>query len=447
MRVTNLAKDRCPRHPLARGVQGKFLVAPDRVSSVPVSSRGDPGWRRVEISPRTFAYAALVIAACWIVLRLLAVVLVIVVALFLVGTLNPAVDWLERRGIARGKAIALVFLTLLVAVVALGAVTLPTLFQQVQTLGQQEPAIRGKLADWLSRTHVTARLAESLREVRYDALAKSFVGTALVWSTHAIEVVAYSLSAVFLALYMMVDRDRLRGGLYAAVPRRYHIRLSRVLLNLETIVGGYIRGQVLTSLLMGIFVLAVLTACSVPNAVTLAVLGGLADVLPYIGVFLTVGPAVAAAMSKGVGITIAVTALLLLYEEFESRFLVPRIYGRVLRLPSSVVLVALLAGASLMGIVGAFLALPAAAAIRMLFEELRVSLPGEQVDDPDLRERDEQAEREYRLRTDGVPAEEAAAIALEISDAQRAAEGGPIAAAEATMDATSGDRDSAHSTH
>lgn len=190
-----------------------------------------------------------------------------------------------------------------------------------------------------------------------------------------------------------------------------------------------------------------LTACGVANAVTLAVLGGLADVLPYIGVFLTVGPAVAAATSKGIGVTIAVTALLLLYEEFESRFLVPRIYGRVLRLPSSVVLVALLAGASLMGIVGAFLALPAAAAIRMLFEELRVTLPGEQVDDPELRERDEQAEREYRLRTEGVPAEEAAAIALEISDAQRAAEGGPIAAAEATMQATSADRDSVHSPH
>ena len=100
-----------------------------------------------------------------------------------------------------------------------------------------------------------------------------------------------------------------------------------------------------------------------------------------------------------------------------------------------------------MGIVGAFLALPAAAAIRMLFEELRVTLPGEQVDDPELRERDEQAEREYRLRTEGVPAEEAAAIALEISDAQRAAEGGPIAAAEATIQATSADRESVHSPH
>lgn len=407
----------------------------------------DPSWRRIDISPRTFAWAALVIAACWIGLRLLPVVLVIVVALFLVGTLNPAVAWLERRGIGRVKAIALVFMILFVAVAALLAVTLPTLFQQIQSLAQQEPALRGRLADWLSRAHLTSRLADSLREVKYDALAKSFLGTALIWSTHAIEIFAYLTSAVFLALYMMIDRDRLRGGLYAAVPRKYHIRLSRVLLNLETIVGGYIRGQVLTSLLMGVFVLIVLTACGVANAVALAVLGGLADVLPYIGVFLTVGPALIAASSKGLVTTIIVASLLLAYEELESRFLVPRIYGHVLRLPSSIVLIALLIGASLMGIVGALMALPAAAAIRMLFEELRVSFPGEQVDDPELRERDERAEREYRLRTDGVSAEEAAAIALEISDAQRAEEGGPMAAAEATMNATSADRRSATPPH
>ena len=57
------------------------------------------------------------------------------------------------------------------------------------------------------------------------------------------EVVAYAVSAIFLALYIMIDRDRLRGGLFAVVPRTHHMRLSRVLVNLETIVGGYIRGQ------------------------------------------------------------------------------------------------------------------------------------------------------------------------------------------------------------
>jgi predicted PurR-regulated permease PerM len=65
---------------------------------------------------------------------------------------------------------------------------------------------------------------------------------AIAFSMRIFEIIAYSTSAVFLALYVMIDRDRLRGGLFAAVPRSHHIRLARVMMNLETIVGAYIRG-------------------------------------------------------------------------------------------------------------------------------------------------------------------------------------------------------------
>jgi hypothetical protein len=96
--------------------------------------------------------------------------------------------------------------------------------------------------------------------------------------------------------------------------------------------------------------------------------------------------------------------------------LVPRIYGRALKLPSSIVLFALLVGGTLMGIPGALLALPVAAALRMLIAELRVELPGEDIDDSRLRANDERAEREYEERAEGVRAEAAAAIAVEIEE-------------------------------
>jgi len=92
------------------------------------------------------------------------------------------------------------------------------------------------------------------------------------------------------------------------------------------------------------------------------------------------------------------------------------VYGSVLKLPPSVVLFALLTGGSLMGIKGALLALPVAAAVRMLVEELRIDLPGEDIDDARVRAEDERAEREYEQRVQGVPAEVAAAIAVEISE-------------------------------
>jgi predicted PurR-regulated permease PerM len=400
-------------------------------SSRTTPSHGDASSRvvRFEPTPRALLLALVAIAGAWAGLRLLPVLLVLVVALFLVGTLNPAVEALEKRGLKRGWGIGLVFAVMAVVTSLLLAFTIPSLVDQVNELVKQEPALRGRLVNLLAKSGATAPLAESLRGIRYEALARSAAGAALAYSTRMVELVAYLVGTVFLALYIMVDRDRLRGGLFAVVPRSHHVRLSRVLINLETIVGGYIRGQVVVSTLMASFAFVLLSSCGVSNPLAIAVFAGLVDVLPYVGVFLSTGPAVASALARGPAIAIAVLAAMIAYEEFESRFLVPRIYGRALRLPSSIVLLALLAGGTLMGVVGAMLALPAAAAARMLLEELRVDLPGE-IDDTELRARDERAEREYERRARGVSAQQAAAIAVGISEERRKEDGTDEARAE-----------------
>jgi predicted PurR-regulated permease PerM len=383
---------------------------------------------RVEVAPGTIISLVLVTAALWIFIHLLPVVLVLVVALMIVGTLGPAVEWLERRGVRRGAGIAIVFTVLFVATVLIFALTIPELVNQVKSLIGMEPALRERLAEWFARSPLTVGLADAMRDVQYDALIKSSVASVLSFSTRVVEGVAYGVGAVFLALYMMLDRDRLRGALFAVVPRTHHIRLSRILVNLETIVGGYIRGQAITSALMAAFMFGLLAACGIPNALAIAVFGGLADVLPYIGIFLTMGPAVAAALPFGLVITFVVFLLMLAYEEFESRVLVPMVYGRALRLPSSVVLFSLIAGATLYGIIGALLALPVAAAILMLIDELRVELPGEteQARDTEMRKKDERGELEYTRRTEGMPAEEAAAIAVEMVGDRKKAEDGSV---------------------
>ena len=309
--------------------------------------------------------------------------------------------------------------------------TVPSLVTQVSALVEQEPAFRAHLADHLALSNLTAPFAGWLRNVKYDVLAGA---AAFAFSMRVFATAAYGASAIFLALYIMIDRDRLRGGLFAVVPRSHHIRLARVLMNLETIVGAYIRGQLITCLFIAVFSFVLLVACGVPNAMALAVFAGLADVLPYIGGLLSIGPMVLAALARGPVVAAVVLLTMLAYEEFESRVLVPRIYGRALRLPSSVVLLALLAGGTLMGILGALLALPVAAAVRMLIEELRVELPGEQeqVADAEQRVGDERAEEEYERRAEGMPVEQAAAIALEISEERRKEESQPPEAAPAS---------------
>jgi predicted PurR-regulated permease PerM len=292
---------------------------------------------------------------------------------------------------------------------------------QASVLVEQEPAYRARLSDYLDQSNLTAPLADWLRNIKYDDPSIAISSKAFAFSIRIFEITAYVASAIFLALYIMIDRDRLRGGLFAVVPRSHHIRLARVMMNLETIVGAYIRGQVITCLLIGVFSFILLMVCGVPHATALAVFAGVADVLPYIGAFLSIGPMVLAALVRGPVVVAVVLLVMLVYEEFESRLLVPHIYGRALRLPSSIVLIALLAGGTLMGIFGALLALPVAATVMMLIEELRVELPGqqEQIADAEQRIGDERAEDEYVRRTEGVPAEQSAAIAVEMSDERR----------------------------
>jgi predicted PurR-regulated permease PerM len=372
---------------------------------------------RIEPSPGTIIALLLVISGLWVLNRLLPVVLVLVAALVIVGSMSPAVRWLEERRMRRGMGITLVFTAFMVTTALIITLTIPALMAQATDLMDQEPALRALLVKWLAGSHLTSPLADLLRKVHSGDLVRMAASNAYEYSARAIAIFAYILSSISLALYIMIDRDRLRGGLFLVVPRSHHIRLSRIMLNLETIVGGYIRGQVITSALMAVFVFILLKACGVANALAIAVFAGIADVLPYIGPLLSVGAAVVAALPRGTDVIIIVLVLMLAYETFESRLLIPRIYGRVLRLPSSVILFSLLAGSVLSGVVGALLALPVAAALLMFIEELRVELPGqqEQAADVEIRERDDRGEEEYERRAEGMPAEQAAAIAVEIA--------------------------------
>jgi predicted PurR-regulated permease PerM len=376
---------------------------------------------RFEVSSATMIKFILVVACIWLLIRLWPVFLVLVVALLIVGTMSPTVSWMEARRVKHSLGIVIVFILFFVVVTLAMILTIPSLLVQASALIDQEPVFRAQLSDYLARSNLTAPIADWLRNVKYEAISSAISAMLFTFSMRIFEITAYSFSAIFLALYIMIDRDRLRGWLFAVVPRTHHIRLARVMMNLETIVGAYIRGQLITCLLIAIFSFVLLMACGVPNAMALAVFAGVADVLPYIGAFLSIGPMVIAALARGPVVVTVVLLIMLAYEEFESRVLVPRIYGRALRLPPSVILFALLAGGTVMGFLGALLALPVAAAIMMLVDELRVELPGKQerVTDMEQRVGDERAEKEYVRRTVGVPVEEAAAIAASISDDRR----------------------------
>src|SRR5204863_7757960 len=127
----------------------------------------------------------------------------------------------------------------------------------------------------------TAPLARILRDAGMEPVNAHVQTFVLGYSMTVVEVAGYMVTTFFLAYYLLADGKRTQGALYALFPRDYHMRLARILHNLEVIVGGYIRGQLITSAAITVFTFVLLVACGVPNPLALALFAGLADVMPF----------------------------------------------------------------------------------------------------------------------------------------------------------------------
>jgi hypothetical protein len=182
------------------------------------------------------------------------------------------------------------------------------------------------------------------------------------------------------------------------------------------------RGQVITSVAITVFTFGLLSVFRVDDALALAMFAGLTDVIPFIGGYIASAPAIVAVAGSGGWAMALVAVLMFAYQEFESRILVPRVYGRTLRMSPAIVLLALLIGGTLLGILGALLALPIAAGTQMIVRELRVELPGEGTEIEKARARDEKVEHMYERLAAGAPVEDAAALAGEIAERMKQTE-------------------------
>ena len=371
---------------------------------------------RVEIAPRTLVAVAAAVAIVWLAGQLWNVVVVITVALVLVGTLDPMVAWLEKRGLGRGRSLALIFFALLLVVAGIVFATVPPLFAQLQHIIEDAPGARNRLATWLDSYSAGAPFARAVRSMPVDDMVLHAGNSVLSYSQDILAAIGYAITTTFLAIYLLADPRHAKSMLYAVVPRTQHVKLARILRELAVIVGGYMRGQVITSVAIGVFMFALLSILRVDDALAIAVFAALTDVIPFVGGYLASGPAIMSVAGRGAPTIIIVFVLMVLYQEFESRILVPRIYGRTLRMSPAIVIVALLVGGTLMGIIGALLALPLAAGLRLLVRELRVELPGEPHSEKEReRESDEQDEEMYEHLAEGASLTESPSIADEVA--------------------------------
>lgn len=369
---------------------------------------------RVEIAPKTILLILGVLAGIWILGQLTGVLAVVTVALVLVGTFDPMVAWMVKRGLPRGRALVLVFVVAAVALSAVVFLMVPPLVAQFVDLIDNAPRERARIIASLEGYGWAKPVIKALEDLPLADIGARAGAEMIGYSTKLVVAIGYGLSTLFLAIYLLADPVRSKGFLYSIVPRRHHIKLARILLELKKIVGGYMRGQLITSLSIGVFVFVLLKILGTENALAIALFAALTDIIPFVGGYIASTPVVMAVTPQGTTITLIVIGIMIIYQEFETRLLVPRVYGHVLRLSPAIVLVALLVGGTLAGILGALLALPIAAGLQMVLRELHLVLPGEAPSSHDAR-LDQRANEVYESLTEGVPAADAGAIADDLA--------------------------------
>jgi predicted PurR-regulated permease PerM len=179
------------------------------------------------------------------------------------------------------------------------------------------------------------------------------------------------MTVAVLTIYLLIDGPRVGMDLMRLLPRTERLPARRMLQEIADQVGGYMRGQLVTSALAGAFSFALLLAFQVPEPLALAFLMAVADVIPMVGPLLGTVPAVLMALTQGGPTALAVGIGYILYHQIESHLLVPRIYGNTMKLSPSVIVIAILIGATLMGILGVLFALPVAATVPVVLRFIR----------------------------------------------------------------------------
>lgn len=335
-------------------------------SRTPLSNRG---------ARQLIQFVLVLILLCWLALSLRPVLLLFAIVLLVAMVLNPLVSWLQRKGVRRGVSVALIIIGVLGLTVAIAAFAIPPLLSELQGLVKRAPGA------WLSiRTGLenVARRYPSFRSIipQADEIASAVgakagdVANVLLKST--IGFVGGVLDVVFgllLLIFILIRPQPLVLGYLALMPRKVRPAAQRTLQRFMHQVSGWARGVVINGAITGITTGLLLWLVGVQPALMFGVLTFLGEFLPTIGPVIMAFPILFVALSLGATKFWLALAVILFVQQVETTVLVPYVFGREMQLNSVVILFFTLAMGSLLGLIGAVLAVPAAALVQILIDE------------------------------------------------------------------------------
>ena len=341
----------------------------------------------VTIRARTVLMVAAVLlgaaAFVWVVMRSQQVLVWMLVSLLLAMALNPAVDAFERLGgHRRGAAAAMVFVLVLGLITGVGALVVPTLVQQISDFAQALPdyvrdltAGQGPFGFLETKYNVVERVQ---RAVEGDGDAASIAGgasAALDVTRGVATFVIAVLTITFLTIFMVLEGPRWVARSIELLPPARQPEAREIADEIYQLVGRYVTGNLLISLIAGVVTTIVLTVLGVPFALALGLLVAVLDLIPLAGATLGALIVTLVALTDSATTAAIVAAFFVVYQQLENHLLQPIVYGRTVRLSPLAILVSVLIGVEVAGIVGALLAIPVGGTINILIEHWRRRRP------------------------------------------------------------------------
>jgi predicted PurR-regulated permease PerM len=304
------------------------------------------------------------------------VLILLLVALFIAVGLNPLVEWFMRRGLGRGVSVAVVFLLMILAVAGVGVAIVPVVTDQINGLIKNAP-------QWLDLLEKSKSLNELNNHYHFiqkaqdyiqdPALAQRAFGGILGVGKVVANALFNTFTILILTLYFLASLPTVKRAAYSLVPRSRRTRVS--ILGDEVLgrVGGYVSGQFLVALCAGVLMFIFLEIVGLREyAVALAIVVMFCDFIPMVGGLIGVVIVALIGFTAGLGTGIACLIYGAIYQQVENYFVAPRIMRRAVDIPGAVTVIAALLGGALLGVVGALLAIPSAAALLLIIREVWV---------------------------------------------------------------------------
>ncbi|WP_163799643.1 AI-2E family transporter [Mycolicibacterium sediminis] len=353
------------------------MVAPTRGSIYQAHLRST-----ATVAVQFVAVAAGLWILAWVVGKTWVVVLPVVLAVIICTVLWPPVGWLLRKGVAPAVAVLVVLLLAVAVVAGLFAAVAPAIVEQATELAEQATAGVVKVRDWLGgpplnindaqlNSAVTA-INDQLNSSGAQIAAGLFTGVGAATSA-----LVTLFTAVVVTFFLLKDGPRFVPWLRRVVGMPAAPHLAEILSRVWSTLGGFIRTQALVSLVDAVLIGIGLVVLGVPLAYALAILTFIGGFVPIVGAFVAGGLAVLIALvANGPVNALIVLGIILAVQQLEGNVLQPWLQAKSMKLHAVIVLLAVTLGASTFGVIGAFLAVPVAAAVAVI-----IRYYGEQVGD------------------------------------------------------------------